>query len=141
MIILPRGHFASLFCDDYIAVGIEQRSDSAGIAGVPHQLVYPSHLVDKYLSRTGILKLRSVLINDLKALVFSHFSLPPSVEWLHCITKFPEFQLRVMRKVFSVMVIIRTMKPSKNECIVCHRWVGMFVFIIAAESKNAKRKK
>lgn len=46
-----------------------------------------------------------------------------------------------MRKVFYVMVIIRTMKPSKNEYIVCHRWVGMFVFIIAAESKNAKRKK
>ena len=45
-----------------------------------------------------------------------------------------------MRKVFSVMVIIRTM-PSKNEYIVCHRWVEMFVYIIAAESKNAKRKK
>lgn len=39
------------------------------------------------------------------------------------------------------MVIIRTMKPSKNEYIVCHRWVEMFVVIIAAESKNAKMKK
>ncbi len=46
-----------------------------------------------------------------------------------------------MWKVFSVMVIIRATKPSKNEYIVYLRWVGMFVYIIAAESKNAKRKK
>lgn len=39
------------------------------------------------------------------------------------------------------MVIIRTMKPSKNEYIVCHRWVEMFVVIIVAESKNEKMKK